>query len=153
MKNSLSDTIYIVLCLAVLLIPLGGMLIFGEAQPAANEVLASRPALRTADGGFNTEVLSDTQDYIADRFFLRQECATAWAGLNAALLRTSVEEKVILGSDGWLYYGETAGDYMGLGLSDAQLTAAARNLALMQEYVRGRGAQFDLQFRKPYRGR
>ena len=142
MKNSLSDTIYIVLCLAVLLIPLGGMLIFGEAQPAANEVLASRPALRTADGGFNTEVLSDTQDYIADRFFLPQECATAWAGLNAALLRTSVEEKVILGSDGWLYYGETAGDYMGLGLSDAQLTAAARNLALMQEYVRGRGAQF-----------
>ena len=142
MKNSLSDKIYIVLCLSVLLIPFAGMLVFGEAQPAANEVLAQPPSLRNADGSLNTGVLTDTQDYIADRFFLRQECASAWAGLNAKLLRTSVEDDVILGSDGWLYYGETLNDYMGLGMTDAQLTAAARNLALMQEYVQGRGARF-----------
>lgn len=142
MKNGLSDKIYIALCLLILLVPFAGMLIFGGAEPAANEVLASRPALKNADGGFNASVLSDTQDYIADRFFLRQECATAWAGLNAGPLRTSVEDGVILGSDGWLYYGETVDDYMGLGLTDEQLTAAARNLALMQEYVHSRGAQF-----------
>ena len=73
MKNSLSDKIYIVLCLSVLLIPFAGMLVFGEAQPAANEVLAQPPSLRNADGSLNTGVLTDTQDYIADRFFLRQE--------------------------------------------------------------------------------
>lgn len=142
MKNTLFDKIYIAVCLAVLLVPFAGMLVFGEAKPAANEVLAPRPELTDKDGGFNLGVLSDTQDYIADRFFLRQEAATAWSALNVRLLRTSVEDGVVLGSDGWLYYGETLGDYMGHGLSGAQLTAAARNLALMQEYVQGRGAQF-----------
>lgn len=141
-RGSIADKIYIALCLAVLIAPFAGMLIFGGAKPAANEVLASRPELTKKDGGFNTEVLNDTQDYIADRFFLRQECASAWSAINAKLLRTSVEEGVVLGSDGWLYYGETMDDYMGIGLSDGQLTAAARNLALMQEYVQGRGARF-----------
>lgn len=141
-RGSIADKIYIALCLAVLIAPLAGMLIFGEAQPAANEVLASRPELTDSDGGFNAGVLNDTQDYIADRFFLRQECASAWSAINAGLLRTSVEDSVVLGPDGWLYYGKTTDDYMGLGLSDGQLTAAARNLALMQEYVQGRGAQF-----------
>lgn len=142
MKNSLSDKIYIIACLAVLLVPFAGMLVFGGASPAANEVLASRPSLKNADGGFNTGVLSDAQDYIAGRFFLRQEAAAVWAALNAGLLRTSVEDGVVLGSDGWLYYGETVDDYMGLGLTGAQLTAAARNLALMQEYALSRGARF-----------
>lgn len=141
-KGSIADKIYIALCLALLIVPFWGMLIFGEAESAANEVLAPRPRLTDGDGGFNTGVLSDTQDYIADRFFLRQECASAWSAINAKLLRTSVEDSVVLGSDGWLYYGETMDDYMGLGLSGGQLTAAARNLALMQEYVQGRGARF-----------
>lgn len=142
MKNSTSDKIYIIICLAVLLVPFAGMIIFGEAQPAANEVLASRPALKNADGSFNTELLSDARDYIAGRFFLRQESASVWAALNAGLLRSSVEDDVVLGSEGWLYYGETVDDYMGLGLTGAQLTAAARNLALMQEYVLSRGGRF-----------
>lgn len=142
MKNSLFDKIYIIVCLAVLLVPFAGMLVFGEAAPAANEVLASRPSLKSSDGSFNTGVLSDAQDYIADRFFLRQESASVWAAINAGLLRTSVEDGVVLGSKGWLYYGETVDDYMGLGLADAQLTAAARNLALMQEYVLSLGGRF-----------
>ncbi|MCM1149360.1 MAG: hypothetical protein NC319_04645 [Butyricicoccus sp.] len=141
-RGSIADKIYIALCLAVLILPFAGMLIFGGPKPAANEVLAPRPGLTDDDGGFNAGVLNDTQDYIADRFFLRQECASAWSAINAKLLRTSVEDSVVLGSDGWLYYGETMDDYMGLGLSDGQLAAAARNLALMQEYVQGRGARF-----------
>lgn len=73
------------------------MLLFGGAKPAANEVLASRPALTDAGGSFNARVLDETEDYIADRFFLRQEFATAWSALNAKLLRTSVKDDVILG--------------------------------------------------------
>ena len=142
MKNSLSDKIYIIVCLAVLLAPLAGMLVFGEARPAANEAPAPRPSLKNAGGSFNTRVLSEVQDYIAVRCFLRTESASVWAALNAGLLRTSVEDDVVLGSEGWLYYGRTVDDYMGLGLTDEQLTAAARNLALMQEYVLSRGARF-----------
>lgn len=134
--------VYIALFFCILLFPLLGLAVFGEAQPGANEILAFRPRLIERNGGLNTEFLSDLSDYIADRFALRQECVTAWAWLNAALLHTSVEDQVILGSDGWLYYAETVDDYMGQGLTDKQLAAAARNLALMQEYVLSQGADF-----------
>ena len=131
-------SIFIVLCL----IPSAGMLIFGEAQPAANEVLASRPSATTRSGELNLSFLSDVSDYIADRFAFRQELATAWAGVNAKLLRTSVEEQVILGSDGWLYFSDTLPDYIGQGMSDAELQYLANDLALMQGYIESQGKRF-----------
>ncbi len=134
--------LYIGLVLLMLLVPGLGMLFFGEAQAAANEVLAPRPRLIGQDGGLNADFLSDFSDYMADRFAFRQEMVTAWAWLNARLLHTSVEDQVILGSEGWLYYAPTEADYMGQGLSGAALQSAARNLALMQEYVQDQGAAF-----------
>lgn len=131
-------SIFIVLCL----IPSVGMLIFGEAQPAANEVLAGRPSVTTRSGELNLSFLSDVSDYIADRFAFRQELATAWAGVNAKLLGTSVEEQVILGSDGWLYFSDTLPDYMGHGMSDTELRYLANDLALMQEYIESQGKHF-----------
>ena len=131
-------SIFIVLCL----IPSAGMLIFGEAQPAANEVLAGRPSVTTRSGEVNLSFLSDVSDYIADRFAFRQELATAWAGVNAKLLGTSVEEQVILGSDGWLYFSDTLPDYTGQGMSDAELRYLANDLTLMQEYIEGQGKRF-----------
>lgn len=131
-------SIFIVLCL----IPSVGMLIFGEAQPAANEVLTGRPSVTTWSGELNLSFLSDVSDYIADRFAFRQELATAWAGVNAKLLGTSVEEQVILGSDGWLYFSDTLPDYMGQGMSDTELRYLANDLALMQEYIVSQGKHF-----------
>ena len=131
-------SIFIVLCL----IPSVGMLIFGEAQPAANEVLTGRPSVTTRSGELNLSFLSDVSDYIADRFAFRQELATAWAGVNAKLLGTSVEEQVILGSDGWLYFSDTLPDYMGQGMSDTELWYLANDLALMQEYIVSQGKHF-----------
>lgn len=131
-------SIFIVLCL----IPSVGMLIFGEAQPAANEVLTGRPSVTTRSGELNLSFLSDVSDYIADRFAFRQELATAWAGVNAKLLGTSVEEQVILGSDGWLYFSDTLPDYTGQGMSDTELRYLANDLALMQEYIESQGKHF-----------
>ena len=67
-------SIFIVLCL----IPSVGMLIFGEARPAANEVLAGKPSVTTRSGELSLSFLSDVSDYIADRFAFRQALATAW---------------------------------------------------------------------------
>ena len=131
-------SIFIVLCL----VPSAGMLLFGEAQPAANEMLAAKPAITTRSGEFNLSFLSDVSDYIADRFAFRQELATAWAGVNAKLFGTSVEEQVVLGRDGWLYFSDTLPDYMGQGMSDTQLRYLANDLALMQEYIESQGKQF-----------
>ena len=49
---------------------------------------------------------------------------------------------MILGSDGWLYFSDTLPDYMGQGMSDAELRYLANDLALMQEYIESQGKQF-----------
>ena len=142
MKKSVGNRIWLFVFLLLCLIPSLGMLVFGPSEAAANEVLSPSPALREKSGKLNAEYLSQLADWAGDRFALRQEMVTAWSGLNAALFRTSAEAKVVVGSGRWLYYAETLDDYRGAGLTDGQLEALARNLALMQEYTESKGARF-----------
>ena len=135
-------SIFISLFLVLSLLPAVGLLITGPSKPAANEVLSEAPSLLTKDGSFNMSVLDETEDYIGDHFAFRQELATAWAELNAGLLKTSVENQVILGSDGWLYFEETLDDYMGKGLSDEELRLIAERLAAMQAELEAKGICF-----------
>lgn len=128
--------------LTACLIPSLGMLFHPGQQTAANQVLAPPPALRGEDGALNPDVLQETTDYLADHFAFRQELITANAALTSAVFHTSAEDKVLLGRDGWLFYRETLDDCLRAHpLTDRQLCAAARTLALMQEYAQSRGAQ------------
>ena len=133
--------IYITLFLAVCMVPALGMFVQGKVEPVGNEILQAAPKLTKGDK-FNTEVLVDTSDYISDHFALRRPLATLWAGLNAKVFNTSVEEQVMLGKDGWLFYTDTADDSMGVGLEDSLLRHAANNLALVQEYLEAEGMDF-----------
>ncbi len=133
--------IYIALFLAVCMVPALGMFVQGNVEPVGNEILQAAPKLTKGDG-FNTDVLADTSDYISDHFALRRPLATLWAGLNAKVFNTSVEEQVMLGKDGWLFYTDTGSDSMGIGLDDGLLHYAANNLALVQEYVESEGMDF-----------
>ena len=141
MKKTLS-LLYIALFLLLCLLPSLGMLVFGESRAAANEILAAPPALQAPDGSFNSGVLNDTADYLADRFALRQELVTLWSRLHAALFGTSAEEQVLLGSEGWLYYSATLDDYAGQHLDEVSLQRIAENLAAIQSYIEERGARF-----------
>ena len=135
--------IFIALILTLCLLPGVGMLIFGESEAGANEILASAPKLRNRYGSFNAEVLSDLADYMGDRFFLRQEAITGWNAINAGLLKDSPAQNVIPGSGGWLYYADTLPDYTPRAfLSERELYSAARILALAQEYAGSRNCQF-----------
>ncbi len=50
---------------------------------------------------------------------------------------------VVCGTDGWLYYNSTLGDYTGSGkASDRKVYNAAHNIVLMQEFVQQNGASF-----------
>ena len=132
----------IVLFLVLCILPSAGMLLFGPSSAAANEILASAPRVQKRDGSFNTQVLNDTADYIADRFALRQQCVTAWARLHAAVFHSSAEEQVLLGRDDWLFYTATLDDYAGQHLSGEELDRIVENLYAIQNYVESQGAQF-----------
>ena len=120
-----------------------GMFFAGPAQPAANEILAEAPALKTEDGGANWDVLSHTAAWVNDRFFLRNELIGLDRGLTASVLNTSGQSSVILGSNGWLYFTPTLADYTGTeGMTDRELSNAAHNLSLMARYCEENGKRF-----------
>ena len=125
------------------LVPSVGMAIYGPAPAAANEIPAAKPRLVKFNGGLDADVLSDTQKYIASGFFLRLEGITAWDKLCATLFATSANDDVLIGPDGWLFYGGAVSDIAGADqMTDRQIWCAARGLALMQEYAAGQGADF-----------
>lgn len=120
-----------------------GILVAGPSEAGANEVLSKDPALFDKEGNFNTNILSDMSAWINDHFFLRQELISVNNAMTATLFQTSGEDSVILGKDGWLYYGSTLDDYTGLnGMTEQELYAAAKNIALMAEYCENMGRDF-----------
>ncbi len=127
--------IFITLFLALLLIPSVGMLLGFESAAGANEILSPPPR-------FGLGMLSETADYVADRFALRQEMISIWSWIHEHLLLTSAEEQVILGRDGFLYYGETLDDYTGKALSDAELEQIAQRLRALQDSLEADGKAF-----------
>ena len=128
--------------LAVCLIPSAGMLLLPQEAAAANQTLAQPPRLFLEDGSFNTRVLDEVTDYVADHFAFRQEMITASAQLDAAVFQVSNQGDVVLGKEDWLFYQETMADYLRTEpLSGQQLFGAARTLALLQEHAAARGAK------------
>lgn len=139
MKYRIFTAAFVLLCL----IPSAGMLCLPPTKAAANEQLAPVPQLQTPDGSWNPAVLEEATDYIADHFALRQEMVTLNAALHTGLLATSPAEKVICGTDGWLYYTETLADYQHKPvLTEEQARETAALLAEMQAYCEARGARF-----------
>ena len=142
MKKKTISLLFTLIFLGLCLIPGAGLVLTGGAEAGANEILAPRPRLTDQEGGLNGAVLTELADYIGDRFYLRQECVTAWAGLNAAF-GSSVTEDVILGRGGWLYFAPTLPDYTrSEPMTARELWCAGRTLYLLQEYVESRGGQF-----------
>ena len=125
------------------LVPSVGMLIAGPAPAAANELPVARPSLTNVDGSFNTQYLSQWQTYMASGFYLRLEGITAWDTLAAKVFHTSPNDDVLIGPDGWLFYGGAVNDIAGAEqMTDREIWCAARGLALMQEYAESQGADF-----------
>lgn len=143
MKKNIIAAIFPVACLLMVSVLSVGFLINGPSQAGANERLSSAPVLVKSDGKLNGEYLADVSEYFSDHFYLRQELISAHNGIVAGVFGSSAEEDVILGSDGWLYYEPTLGDYTGTAaMTGRELWCAAINLALMQEYCESQGADF-----------
>lgn len=126
---------YLGITLTVCLLPFAGM-IWNESQESGeNRKLASFPALRN-ETGWNSAFLSEAGEWFEDHFAYRQEMVTADALLRGKLFGVSVENGVIAGTDGWLYYKDSLNDYLGQNvLSDRAVYNIAHSLRMMQDYV------------------
>jgi len=135
--------LFIAVFFLMCVIPSAGLLISGPADPAANEAPVTLPKVRSFDGSWNTGFFTELRDYVGKGFFLRLEGITVWDTLASSLFRASENEDVLIGPDGWLFFGAAANDISGAGqMSDREIWCAAHGLALMQEYAEGQGADF-----------
>ena len=128
-------------CLLLCLVLSLGTVCFGPAGAGANERLSPLPKL-SVKGEVNRAYLSQLSAWFGDHFFLRQECITLRNRL-AALTGASPVGDVVLGARDWLYYAPTLTDYTGAEpMTEAELSACARNLELMAEYCGEKGIAF-----------
>ena len=126
MKKQKQGRLLCALCLALLLIPLAGMLLAGPSDAVSNERLAAKPRLMRA-GKLNPDFLSETADYFAGHFYLRPALLTANSTVQAAVFRESASEDVVLGDGGWLFYADTLEDFQGTNpMTGRALFCAAR---------------------------
>lgn len=135
--------IFTALMLAMCLTMPLGMLFAGEAPAGANEQLAPAPRLQNAQGSYNLRALADGADWFADRFFPRQQLISADHFLTAGLFGQSGADKVICGTEGWLYYAPTLADFCGTQpLTEREQFSIVRNVTLMARKCQQEGRQF-----------
>lgn len=133
---------YIGLFLLICLIPSLGLFLKGEEASSENRRLASFPELRTEEG-WNDQFLQDMGTYFEDHFGFRNELVTGYGLLTGKLFGTSSQKGVVTGTDGWLYYADSLGDYLGTEqMTERQLFDAAHTLAMVQEYAESLGIRF-----------
>ncbi|MCR5016598.1 MAG: hypothetical protein K6A75_08510 [Ruminococcus sp.] len=113
----------------------------GESKE--NRALSELPKLKTAEGDFNINYLSDLGDYFSEHFAFRQQLVTADGRIKTALTATSPNTDVIDGTDGWLYYAPTADDYLNINtLSSRQVSGICRDLRLVNDCCEQNGKRF-----------
>ncbi|MBQ8883020.1 MAG: hypothetical protein IJ031_00260 [Oscillospiraceae bacterium] len=95
------------------------------------------------NGEFNTEIGDQLEGYISENFGFRAEMVTANNGILSGVFGVSGEDKVIVGSDEWLFLEETSDDYQGINqLSDREIRNVSKTIRMIEDYVRENGLEF-----------
>lgn len=135
-KKNLTNIIYIVIFLAISIVPL---IAFSDKQAAiGNETKAAKPKL--SDG---TELTANVDTYFAQNFGFRNRLVYVQNVLKQNVFRTSGQSEVIVGEDGWLFYSRALDDFLGTSAADeTEIERMGAVVLMMQNYVESRGGEF-----------
>lgn len=135
-------TIFLMIFLAVLLVPSLGLFIWGPSESENGEEL-TMPVLYTEEEGFNRNYLQDLGTVFESRFALRKQFVTAYSMITGKIFGTSSQSGVIVGEEDWLFFNDTLADYQRTNiLSERQMHNAVRHLELVNEYCENNGIGF-----------
>lgn len=144
MKKSFA-IIFIVVCMALCLIPSVGMLFFPTTETTENRAMAEAPKLFTEDGSLNKAFIQDFESYFTEHIALRNPMIYMDASIQAGIFGESNVSGVISGTDGWLYYSSTLSDYLGQDiLPERALFNIAHNFRVVQNYLDAKDVDFVL---------
>lgn len=135
-KKNLTNFIYIVIFLAISIVPLFA---FSDKQAAiGNETKAAKPKL--SDG---TELTANVDTYFAQNFGFRNRLVYVQNVLKQNVFRTSGQSEVIVGEDGWLFYSRALDDFLGTSVADeTEVERMGAVVLMMQNYVESSGGEF-----------
>jgi hypothetical protein len=115
--------------------------VFFPASAGEGRELAPFPALRTEEGGWNGAFFSEFDAWLTDRAALRPLWISAVSTVRERVFGTG-SEQVVVGTDGFLFYADTVGDYCGESdMTEAELAAAADALLALSDYAAEHGAR------------
>ena len=141
--NKFLRCFFIILCMALCLIPTVGMPFFATNETIGNESETPFPSVTTEEGGFNSSFLPELGAYYEKHFAFRPQFIDTDARIQSKLFAVSNLDTVTVGSSDWLYYSSTLDDYLGRNtLSQREINGIVHNLGLVQEYVESQGSQF-----------
>ena len=110
---------------------------------AENRVLSSFPVWKGENGNVNKAFLTELTAWYGEHFGLRNEMVTAYGTLTRDTLNTSANDDVICGKEGWLFYGKTLSDSIGLAtLNDTEISHIVQTLSMLQIYAESKGTKF-----------
>lgn len=138
-SEKMKKTAYCIFIILFLIMSILPALLFDSKQAAiGNEERV--PAPKLSDGVYFP---AEFDTYFSRYFGGRNRLVSIGNSLKEGLFKTSGEENVIVGDDGWLFYKSALGDYTGTAnLSDREIERAAVVVEMMQDYVNGTGADF-----------
>lgn len=141
-KKDVLSKLYIVIFMGMLL-SLSVLMPFSKSDMDKEKREAAKLPKLVKERKINLDFFNELTDYFSDNFAFRQELSTADALIKAKVFKTSNQERVVLGKDGWLYYSESMHDYLGEDLmSEREIHSAARVLYLLQENCEAKGVSF-----------
>ncbi len=142
MKKNVLYRLYSAVFVGVCLVPSALMPVLKNDSTKEKRKLAEFPKFRE-DGKLNFDYFSQFESWFSDHMALRQELVTADGRLRSAVFGTSANPDVIVGRDGWLYYGDTADDFLRINtLSSRGIENIRHNLELVDNWCSQNNAQF-----------
>lgn len=126
----------------LLLLPLLFMPAAGFQNAESKDSQTPFPSLHV-DGRWNTRFFAELGEYFDFNFAFRNHIITAYNSMMAGIFRTSAEDDVIIGKDGYLFYGDTLNDYQGIGsLDDQKMENIVYNLELLERILGRKNISF-----------
>ncbi len=137
-----ANRIYIVIMVVLLILPAAAMPFFRNAANTEKRELAEFPKI-TADGLVDGSYTRDIESYVTDHIGFRNLLVGANSRIMSGIFRKSAVDRVLLGTDGWLYFAEDLNDYLHIStLSDRGAGNIARTYAIVQEALAQKGVTF-----------
>ncbi|MDE6035028.1 MAG: hypothetical protein K2G36_03870 [Ruminococcus sp.] len=143
MKKNILYIMYSCVFVGICLIPSVLMPFISTDSTTEKRKLSEIPKIKTEDGRFNTGFFSEFETYFSEHFALRPQLVTADGYIKSGLFRTSPDDDVITGKDGWLYYGDTLNDFLNIEtLSARGINNIKNNLEIINDYCNENNVKF-----------